>query len=291
MVPGWVAIAVTTGKRFVRERAPEAAASIAFYAIFSLFPVLLILVAVGSGLLESAGAQDQVLEFVLKFFPVSRELIRANLIHVLEIRGAVGLIGLVGLLWSATSAFAVLSRNLNRAWATAAPQNVFWSRLMALGVVGILVALLALFILGRTALRLLAGFPVLELAGQIPSRALFGVLILSVVVLLYLWVPRTKVPWWAALPAAVGATAAVEGATTAFAYFLRSGLARYNVVYGSLGALIALLSWVYMIAAIILFGAHLAAAISGGGGVGGRVVSSGPIGARDPIHPTEEDGE
>jgi len=264
MYTRWITVVVRAGKRFVHERAPEAAASVAFYAIFSLFPLLLILVAVGSGLLESAGAQDQVLDFVLRFFPVSRELIRANLVHVLDIRGAVGLIGLVGLLWSATSAFAVLSRNLNRAWTTAAPQNLFWSRLMALGVVGGLVGLLVLFILGRTALRLLAGFPVLELAGRIPTRALFDLLIFAVVTLLYLWVPRTKVPWWAAVPAGIGVAAAVEGTTAAFAFFLRSGLAKYNVVYGSLGALIALLSWVYMLAAIILLGAHLAAAIAGG---------------------------
>ena len=83
----------------------------------------------------------------------------------------------------------------------------------------------------------------------------------------------------------------------AFTFFIRSGLARYNVVYGSLGALVALLSWVYMIAAIILFGAHLAASIAGSAGredAGRRprgIVSSGTNGTGDPIRAIEGEEE
>jgi len=54
---------------------------------------------------------------------------------------------------------------------------------------------------------------------------------------------------------------AEEAATSAFSWFLSSGLSRYNLVYGSLGALISFMTWIYIINLIVLFGAHLSAAI------------------------------
>jgi membrane protein len=50
--------------------------------------------------------------------------------------------------------------------------------------------------------------------------------------------------------------------TKIFTWYLGSGLSTYNLVYGSLGAIVALLFWIYLISLIIFSGAHLGAAIS-----------------------------
>jgi membrane protein len=63
--------------------------------------------------------------------------------------------------------------------------------------------------------------------------------------------------FWGALVAAV----AWELVTDAFTWVLSSGLIHYELVYGSLGAIIALLFWIYLISWILLYGAYLTAAI------------------------------
>jgi len=50
-------------------------------------------------------------------------------------------------------------------------------------------------------------------------------------------------------------------ATAGFAWYLSSGLSKYRLVYGSLGSIVALMFWLYVTSGIILFGAHLSAAI------------------------------
>jgi membrane protein len=53
-------------------------------------------------------------------------------------------------------------------------------------------------------------------------------------------------------------------ATSGFSWYLRSGrgLTNYNLVYGSLGTIVALMFWIYLISLIILIGAHLSSSIA-----------------------------
>jgi YihY family inner membrane protein len=79
--------------------------------------------------------------------------------------------------------------------------------------------------------------------------------------LLYYIVPATRVRVMAAFWGALLAALAWELVTDAFTWILSSGLVHYELVYGSLGAIIALLFWIYLISWILLFGAYLTAAI------------------------------
>jgi len=79
---------------------------------------------------------------------------------------------------------------------------------------------------------------------------------------LYRWVPSALVRWPEATVGALVATGAMEVTTRGFSWYLRSGLARYELIYGSLGAVVALLLWIYLNSLILLFGAHLSAAVA-----------------------------
>ena len=79
---------------------------------------------------------------------------------------------------------------------------------------------------------------------------------------LYRWAPHTKVKWSQAMWGAVVATLAWQLAASAFAWFVRSGLAQYQLIYGSLGTVVALMLWIYLCSWITLFGAHLSAAVA-----------------------------
>jgi len=268
---GILGILVDAGRRFTDVRAAQATASIAYYAVFSLFPLLLVLIAGGSFVLESEQVQEQVLDFATEVFPVAQPLIARNIQRVLELRGTVSIVALVGLLWSATGVLTVLAYNINRAWPQASPRNFVKSRLVALGMFVGLVVLLALSSIAGTVLDVLARFHVPLWGG----RAMDGTplwAVLSGVVLrlfaflalvgLYRWVPNTTVRWREAFWGALVATLAGEIATKAFTWYLSSGFVQYELVYGSLATVVALMLWIYIGSLIVLFGAHLTAAVA-----------------------------
>lgn len=268
---GALSILRRAAQRFGELRAGEAAASVAFWAFFSLFPLLLFLVAIGSFILASDQAYAQVVNFAGQIFPGSQDLIQQNIQQVLALRGPVGLIGLVGLMWSASEAFDALSRHINRAWSTARPRAAWQYRLLGLGMIGALAGLLVLSLLSTAVASLLNGLQIplggsvaiygtvlwKILAGLVPAIFTF-LMFLS----LYRWVPHIKVKWSQAMWGALVATLAWQLAATVFTWIVRSGLAQYQLIYGSLGTVVALMLWIYLCSWIALFGAHLSAAVA-----------------------------
>jgi len=256
--------------RFGELGAAEAAASMAYYAIFSLFPLLLFLVAVGSLVLRGDQARQQVLSFVTGIFPTAQELVTQNIEQVLSLRGPVGAIAAIGFLWSATGFFLVLCRNVNRAWPRARKRSVVQGRLLAIAMVASLGGFVVLWLISMGTLDLLARLdpPYWDrVAGLGPliramfSRVLPWLLTYLLFLVLYRWVPRIDVPWSAAGLSALAASVAWRIATAGFAWYVSSGLSRYRLVYGSLGSVVALMFWIYLTSWVTLFGAHLGAAI------------------------------
>lgn len=260
-----------TFKSFNDTRAAQAAAGMAYYAIFSLFPLLLALIAVGSFVLESDQVYENVVQFVAEAFPGSETLIEGNIQRVLSLRGPVGIAGVASLLWSGTGVFSVLAFNVNLAWPEAEPRNLLEKRLVAIGMVGGLVGLLILSLVSTAAINLLPQLEVPLWGGisiyETPLWTLLSTFIswlftFLLFLNLYRWVPNTEVKWSGALGGALVATVAWELATSAFAWYLSSGFSQYELVYGSLGAVVALMLWIYLSSLITLFGAHLGAAIA-----------------------------
>ena len=268
---GVLGVLVDAARRFDEVHASQATASIAYYAVFSLFPLLLFLIAGGSYVLESGQVQQQVLDFTAEAFPIAQTLIERNIQMVLDRRGTVGVVALVGLLWSGTGVLTVLAYNINRAWPEARPRNFVKRRLVALGMFGGLVVLLALSSLASTVLNVLAQFRVPLWGGQAmdvtPVWAILSSVVLRLLAFLallglYRWVPNTTVRWWEAFWGALVATLAGEFASRGFTWYLSSGLVQYELVYGSLGAMVALMLWIYITGLVGLFGAHLSAAVA-----------------------------
>jgi membrane protein len=81
--------------------------------------------------------------------------------------------------------------------------------------------------------------------------------------LLYRWGPtkRSSTHSRAALLGALFTGIALEITTKIYTWYLQSGFASYEAIYGSLGAIIGLLFWVYISSMILLFGAYLAETI------------------------------
>ncbi|MFT3894484.1 MAG: YihY/virulence factor BrkB family protein [Anaerolineales bacterium] len=256
--------AITT---FSATRASHAAAALAYYAIFSLFPLMLVLIATGSFFLDRQQVYQSVTNFVQETFPVSQALINDNLREILDARGAVGLIGLITLLWSASGVFTNLAYHINLAWAKAAHRNFFRIRLVGLGMIGTLTILLLISLIAGWITSLIslfvtesASFPFLQL-WHLLSKFVSWLVIFLLYTALYHWVPTVRVDRAATLWSALFATIGWKVATACFNWYIRVGFDQYRLIYGSVGTIVALLFLIFILSTITLFGAHLCAAI------------------------------
>jgi YihY family inner membrane protein len=255
---------------YSKARAPQAAASMAYYAFFSLFPLLLVFIAVGSFFLASDQIYAKIMELIGDAFPVSQQLIYDTLQRVISGRGPMGLIGLLGLLWAASGVFTTLTHNINLAHTHARKRNFIQARLYGLGMIVTLVMFFVLSFVFDATTRVLASWriPLLPdisiyetrlwawISNYIPWLLTFGLFII-----LYRWAPTVRAAWQAIFWAAAVAATGWRLATDLFAWYLVKGLVRYELVYGSLGTVVALLFLIYVIGLVVLFGAHLCAAI------------------------------
>jgi uncharacterized BrkB/YihY/UPF0761 family membrane protein len=97
---GGLGIFALSLERFSEARGAATAASLAYYALFSIFPFFLALIASASFILKEETIFSQVTELIGNFLPVSESLIEDNLQTVLALRGPVRIIGLIGLVWA-----------------------------------------------------------------------------------------------------------------------------------------------------------------------------------------------
>lgn len=252
-------------ERFSEMRAIEGSASIAFFTIFGLPPLLIVLVTVASYYLEIPDIQDGIIQVIRDIVPIPPDLIIDFIEGILNQRGAVGVIGLIGLAWSGSGVLMSLTTNINRAWPTAKTRNVVEKRLIAFLMIGAFILFIAASSILSTVLAFFAQFeiPLLHISAPISmtSDLLFFTLRFLLILALYYFVPKTKVKKRAAIGAALLATVAWEVTAYGFNWYFQSGLANYNVLYGSLGTLVALMFWIYLDCLILVFGAYFSAAI------------------------------
>ena len=258
-------------KRFTKARAAAVAASLAYYAFFSIFPFFLALIASASFILKEETIFSQITELIVNFLPVSESLIEDNLQTVITLRGPFRIIGFIGLVWAGTGVFSSLIYNVNRAWPNTKPRNFIRNRLAGLSIITFVIALLLLYIFFSTVSTLLSRFDLSTISfisveffpvQSFITNFLAWIMKVFVFFLLFLWAPNTKVPWRAALIGAIVSGLGWDIATAGFSWYLTSGIATYELVYGSLGAIVALMLWFYIIGLVILYGAHLGGAIT-----------------------------
>ena len=254
---------------FTFAKASEAAASIAYFTLFSMFPLVLSFVAVGSFFVDQAAVEEKLINILPTMIPVSQDFIVSNIQQIFKLRGAVSALSLLGLIWSSTSVFSIIIRNINAAWPAASPHSFIRMRLWSLAIIAALALVLIVSSFSLTFRHLLTNLGInLDyslisnfLSSYFYTKILPVLIRVFVLFALYFWVPQIKVHKMGALTGAVLVTFLWQVITMFFNAYLSSGLARYEIVYGSLGKMIALLVWIYFTSWLILFGAHLTSSI------------------------------
>jgi len=262
---GFLGILRYAVERFSALRGVEGSASIAFFTIFGLPPLLIVLVTVASYYLEIPDIQEQIILAIREILPIPPDLIIEFLEGVLNQRGAVGIIGLIGLAWAGSGVLMSLTANINRAWPTAKIRNVVENRLIAFLMIGMFILFIAVSSILSTVAAFFSQFdiPVVDFSAPVGviTDIIFFALRFILFLALYFFVPKTKVKKRAAFWAALFASVAWEVTAYGFNWYFQSGLANYNFLYGSLGTLVALMFWIYLNCLILVFGAYFSAAL------------------------------
>jgi YihY family inner membrane protein len=234
----------------------QCAASFAYYAFFSLFPLILLCVAIATLFVQNREVTaGKVLIQVDQYLPL-QESDRVLLLHtaqgVIEHGLGAGVLGFLVLTWSSLRFSQALVIGVNRAWGL---KDYNWWKLPLknLLMIGIVISAIALglvtpFALDRAAELFGWGNVVTHIFTSIlPTLVLFYSLLLF-----YILAPRRNVRVAVAWPAALLGTVALEMAQSLFAIYL-TRIAHFNAVYGAFGSIIALLFWIYISGVIVIF--------------------------------------
>ena len=253
-------------QHYLKVHGNEGATSIAFFTIFALPPLLILVVTIGSFFLEAQKIQEILINVIEENLPIPTETVLVFIENLLAQRTTLGIIGLIGLFWSGSGALSSLTVNIDRAFPDTRRRTIFQSRLIAFLMIGILGFLLILSSLLTTILNLLYQIDLPHINIDPSLRifpSLFAFFFRFLLLLgLYYWIPNTHVRRRAAFWGALIATTAVEITSRGFTWYLQRGLDYYNFLYGSLGTLVALMFWIYLNAQIIIVCAHLTATIN-----------------------------
>ena len=250
---------------FIRKGCIQSAAAISFYALFSFFPLILAIISVGAFAKGSIDDQIKLANEIAQVIPVSTFYITERVNDVVNARGPIGLISLLALFWTASAAFGSIRNGINTAWDLKKSRPFLKERfrdfLLVIGA-----GLLMVFVFFLTPVSALLS----ELVNSISpgTELLFGFLgglatgLISTgasfifFTIMYRFLPNTKVSFSDVWLGALIGSLSFEGAKWGFIWYVNT-FPIYNVVYGPIGAIMALLTWVNVSAIILLFGAHL----------------------------------
>ncbi|MDO8491166.1 MAG: YihY/virulence factor BrkB family protein [Dehalococcoidia bacterium] len=236
----------------------QRAAGVAYYAILSIFPLLLGLIALFGFILPSVNLQDELLRFAGKNFPGATDILNQNIVSIVKLRGAMGLLSIVVLFWGASALFSAINLAINRAWDIRQDRPFFISKVRELGMALSVGILFLLSLVAGAIIAILRGVFDLPAAKlmivDVGSRLVAFLLILAVFLLLYKLIPNTRTYWRYVWPGALLAAILFEIARTSFVFYLET-FANYQLIYGSIASIIALLVWIYYSAFIMILGA------------------------------------
>lgn len=273
----YVSLLKEAWEEFWKDEAEQLGAALAYYAIFSIFPLLILALAALGFALRYKGAtinaeREILLAVARAFSPQFSETLRQPLEIIQQGAGPATGVGLIALIVAASSVFQQLKSSFQKIWRV--PQrpsqgartyvvNLILSRLfaamMALAIAPLLAVSLLMTNLSQWLLDALSQTPAVggearRLIGYLLGVGMAFALNIAIFATVYKYLPGIKIRWSDVLPGAV---------LTAFLWevlkrFLTLYIAhsRYAGAYGIVGAMLVLMLWIYFIGQTLFFGAE-----------------------------------
>ncbi len=261
---GWLGMIFTAFKETLGPNAAIIAAAIAYFSLFSLFPIILVSIAIASFNISPLVTQQFIINRLEFIAPAIGQLLGQNIDKIIHSRGPVTIIALVGLIWSASNVFNMLNQTIGDLWGYKRVTPLWERRGLAILVVLIFAGpvLVIISFAGGILTSLHNSLPTfINPVNIVLSYVLDIILNIGLFTLLYIIFPHRRVHWRILLRGAIGAGILWEIAKVGFLIFISRYLSASNLIYGSVAAIIAFLTWAYLSGLIFLFGAYLSRAI------------------------------
>jgi membrane protein len=239
----------------------------AYFAMLSMFQLLVLGVVVLSYIVGEGDARRFVVDQVQAGSPIDAETVGAVIDAVIESRGGVSLFGVVFLVWGALGIFSAMNKGISRAFAAGRPRPFLQDQLLGLtlmAITGVLgVASIAIGIVTGI-IQAAAGDAASAVPGGEAALGAIGfvlplVLIFVAFVVLYRIVPNRPVTIHEVWPGAVVAAVLWTVLRIGFTWYATS-IARYDTAFGPISAGVSLLVFLYFASLVVLFGAEVARA-------------------------------
>ncbi len=257
-----------TFKEFSNDDMTTYASALAYRGIFSLFPFLLFLIAM-LGMLDLQNFFTWLREQVsLVLPPDALDLVNPVIDQMQEQKSGLLSVGILVALWSASVGIRSLMNAMNKAYDVKEGRPTWKLMLLAVGyTIGLA------FILLAAAGLMVTGPQVMEwLAAQVGLKEIvvilwtwlrwpvIVILMMLVLALLYYVMPDVEQEFRFITPGSVLAVVVWIAASVGFGIYVQN-FGNYDATYGSIGAVIVLLLYFYISAAVLLFGAEMNAVI------------------------------
>ena len=259
-----IELLVRTAKESSDDDVTHMAAGVAYYALFSLFPLLLGLIAILSFFLESDEIQASLTKLTAGYLPGSEQLVSDNIDAVVRLRGALSLVSVLGLFWSGSAIFGAINRAINRAWDIHTDRPIYKGKPRQMFLAAGVGVLFAISVSSATVVRTASDLaqydvPVLtflvQTVGRVLLQGLSFVLVFAIFLIIYKFMPNTKTYWRYIWPGALLGAVLFELAKNMFILYLERS--SFQNVYGTVTPVIVLLLWTYVSSLILLMGAEI----------------------------------
>lgn len=244
------------------------AAAIAYYALLSLFPFLLLLISILGSVTADDTDRLAVLTFVFRYFPTQFDFVTAQLDALRQTRVQLGVAGGLALIWASLGVFSAVTSAVNAAWGVEKQRSFLRHRMVSFlmlvaGGGGMLLGLL-LVSAAQVAQAswfgvMLARFRWLLALQTLTFRYSATIVLILAVGLVYYFIPNAKTRfrdvWVGAVLTGVLWRLAFDGFSW---YIAHSG--RLTLIHGSIAAVVVFLLWVYVSSVILMYGVEFTAA-------------------------------
>ena len=254
--------------RYIDDEITAMASQLAYSLLLSFFPFLILLITlIGYSSLRS----DDVLAALGTILPNDvMNLIKNTVVEIVETRRT-GLLSfsMITTVWTASNGFNAVIRGLNKAY-DEKEKRPFWkvqltAILCTIGLIVVIVTALALLVFGEIGVRFLINK--FNLSQRVEFIVDFGRYIIGLTSMIivfnavYRYTPSKRLTWFETLPGAIFATVGWTVTSIGFSYYVNN-FGNYSKIYGSLGAIIALMSWLFISSVIILIGGEINATLA-----------------------------
>ena len=261
-------VLVRTVTEFLDDEMSTYASALAYQMLFSLFPFLLFLIAL-IGFLHLPDFFSWLrLQSELVLPPQALEQVNPVIDQLQQSKGGLLSVGIVIALWTASAGVRLMMSAMNAAYDVPEGRPV-WKRIplsifYTVGIAVMLLAAAALMVLGPQVMEWIAAQvgmqEVIVTVWTILRWPAIIILMMVAVALIYYVMPDVKQKFRFITPGSVLAVVVWIVASLGFAYYVKT-FADYNAMYGSIGAIIVLLLYFYISAAVLLLGAEMNAVI------------------------------